>query len=52
MTICYREDEDDIEMSSSLYWPPTSPEELKIRADEASVIAGYVYQLILARKEN
>jgi hypothetical protein len=29
--------EDDNKMSSSRYWPPTSPEDLKRRAEETSV---------------
>src|SRR5271170_1103459 len=29
--------DDDKSMSSSRYWPPTSPEDLKTRAEEASV---------------
>ena len=30
-------DQDDNKMSSTRYWPPTSPEDLKKRVEEASV---------------
>lgn len=43
--------QDDSEMSSSRYWPPTSPEELKKRVEEASVREFLELMLILELEE-
>ena len=43
--------EDDNEMSSSRYWPPTNPEELKKRVEEASVRIFLELMLIMPLEE-